>query len=109
MLMIGLLLRDKNKLQRGILQRFIDPLGDSNSKMYIISTSINDFGIGLIQSMWTNKICLLSKKTNIHRMNEKSLGIYERCVTFDGPLQYSESCNKIINSYIYLIYSPCKM
>lgn len=70
------LLKDHRKLQRGILQRFIDPLGGKNA---------------LIQVIWTPNMCFFSRRVNKHLMNDTSVNVYKRVITFDGPDIWSDN------------------
>jgi hypothetical protein len=60
----------------GILQRFVDPKGNKNE---------------LIRGIWSPKICLLERTENIHFLHDLRFGLYERCVTCEGPDYYSVS------------------
>lgn len=60
----------------GILQRFVDPKGNKNE---------------LIRGIWSPKICLLERTENIHFLHDMRFGLYERCVTCEGPDYYSVS------------------
>ena len=60
----------------GILQKFIEPKGVKNEAIRII---------------WSPKVCLLERCENINQLHDKRFGIYERCVTFEGPEYYSKS------------------
>ncbi|KAF0688245.1 Aste57867_20115 [Aphanomyces stellatus] len=64
----------RQKIHNGVLQRFIVPKGSANS---------------LIRAIWTPKMCLLERKTNVRRLHDLRYGIYERAVTFDGADAYS--------------------
>ncbi|CAK4776756.1 unnamed protein product [Aphanomyces euteiches] len=67
-------LYSRQKIHNGILQRFIVPKGSANS---------------MIRAIWTPKMCLLERKTNIRRLHDLRYGLYERAVTFDGADAYS--------------------
>ena len=60
----------------GILQRFIEPKGVKNE---------------LIRSIWSPKVCLLERAENIHQLHDHRYGLYERCVTLEGPEYYITS------------------
>lgn len=66
-----LYLRKKN--YSGILQRFIEPSGIHNE---------------MIRAIWSPKICILERAENVHEIHSERYGIYERCVTFEGPAYY---------------------
>lgn len=57
----------------GILQRFIEPKGTKNE---------------MIRAIWSPKICLLERAENIHHLHDQRYGLYERCVTLEGPEYY---------------------
>ena len=60
----------------GILQRFIEPKGTKNET---------------IRAIWSPKVCLLERAENIHHLHDHRYGLYERCVTFEGPEFYCVS------------------
>jgi len=60
----------------GILQRFIEPKGIKNE---------------MIRAIWSPKVCLLERAENIHQLHDHRFGVFERCVTFEGPEYYSSS------------------
>ncbi len=57
----------------GVLQRFIEPKGTKNE---------------MIRAVWSPKICLLERAENIHHLHDHRYGLYERCVTLEGPEYY---------------------
>jgi hypothetical protein len=61
------------KKYSGILQRFIEPSGIRNET---------------IRAIWSPKICILERAENIHEIHDDRYGLYERCVTFEGPEYY---------------------
>lgn len=60
----------------GILQRFVEPKGTHNE---------------MIRAIWSPKVCLLERAENIHQLHDQRYGLYERCVTYEGPEFYSVS------------------
>jgi len=62
-------LNSKNTYPDGILQKFIDPKGDSNF---------------IIRLQWSPKLCILEKKINNKKIYDKRFNLYERAVTYDG-------------------------
>ena len=58
----------------GVLQRFITPKGEHNFQ---------------IQAVWSPKVTLVYKRTNTYRMKDKTVGVYTRAVTCDGPPHFS--------------------
>eukprot|EP01063_Lacrimia_lanifica_P025170 TRINITY_DN32941_c0_g1_i1.p1 TRINITY_DN32941_c0_g1~~TRINITY_DN32941_c0_g1_i1.p1 ORF type:complete len:718 (+),score=184.68 TRINITY_DN32941_c0_g1_i1:79-2232(+) len=58
----------------GVLQRFVIPKGEHNFQ---------------IQAVWSPKVTLVYKRTNMCRLKDKSVGIYTRAVTCDGPPHFS--------------------
>ena len=69
-------LYQSKKDNHGILQRFIEPKGIKNE---------------IIRAIWSPKVCLLERAENIHNLHDPRYGLYERCVTFEGPEYYSVS------------------
>jgi len=66
----------KKEDSNGILQRFIEPKGVHNE---------------LIRAIWSPKVCLLERAENIHQLHDHRYGVYERCVTLEGPEYYITS------------------
>jgi hypothetical protein len=60
----------------GILQRFIEPKGTKNE---------------LIRAIWSPKVVLVERAENIHHLHDHRYGLYERCVTMEGPEYYYTS------------------
>ena len=60
----------------GILQRFIEPKGTKNE---------------LIRAVWSPKVVLVERAENIHHLHDHRYGLYERCVTMEGPEYYYTS------------------
>lgn len=69
-------LYDHSKTCSGILQRFIEPKGTKNET---------------IRAIWSPKICLLERHENIYQLHDHRFGLYERCITYEGPEFYSTS------------------
>lgn len=67
---------NSKKENHGILQRFIEPKGIKNE---------------VIRAIWSPKVCLLERAENIHNLHDPRYGLYEKCVTFEGPEYYSAS------------------
>lgn len=67
-------LYQSDKRKSGILQRFIEPKGTKND---------------IIRAIWSPKICLLERTENIHHLHDQRFGLYERCVTLEGPDYFS--------------------
>jgi hypothetical protein len=66
-------LYNHRKEVNGILQRFLDP-----------KTTHNE----LIRAVWSPKLCMLERAENIHQLHDKRYGLYEKCVTYEGPHYY---------------------
>lgn len=66
----------KKEDSNGILQRFIEPKGVKNE---------------LIRAVWSPKLVLLERSENIHQLHDHRYGLYERCVTLEGPEYYANS------------------
>jgi hypothetical protein len=64
------------KRKSGILQRFVEPKGTKND---------------IIRAVWSPKICLLERAENIYHLHDQRFGLYERCVTYEGPEYFSVS------------------
>lgn len=67
-------LYDRSKNVNGILQRFIEPKSTRNET---------------VRSVWSPKVCLLERFENIHQLHDQRYGLYERCLTYEGPEYYS--------------------
>ncbi len=65
-----------DKEVHGALQRFIEPKGTKNE---------------IVRSIWSPKVCLLERAENIHNLHDHRYGLYERCITYDGPEYYCTS------------------
>ncbi|EAR86612.2 hypothetical protein TTHERM_00037130 (macronuclear) [Tetrahymena thermophila SB210] len=63
--------------ERGILQQFIDPVGENNA---------------LYRANWCERSCIVSKKVNRKNLFHTNLNIYERCCTFEGHHIFSDEC-----------------
>lgn len=59
-----------------ILQKFIDPYGESNS---------------MIEAIWSPSTCLFTRCVNNKKLNSLNYDAYERAATFDGPAVLSTS------------------
>ena len=73
---LGHFLQRQNEGRSGILQRFIEPNGTKND---------------IIRAIWSPKICLLQRTENIYHLHDQRYGLYERCVTDEGPEHFSTS------------------
>jgi len=60
----------------GILQKFVEPKGTKNET---------------IRAIWSPKVCLLERAENIYQLHDHRYGLYERCVTYEGPEFYCTS------------------
>jgi hypothetical protein len=69
------LYKDKKEVN-GVLQRFIEPKGTKNET---------------VRAIWSPKVCLLERAENIHQLHDHRFGLYERCVTYEGPEYYAVS------------------
>ena len=64
-------LYNREKLNNGIVQKFIEPKGTNNS---------------MIRAIWSPKVCLLERRVNVHKLQDtRRYGMYERAVTYEGP------------------------
>lgn len=62
------------KEDSGVLQRFIEPKGPRNAT---------------IRAVWTPRICLLERRTNVRLLHDSRFGIFERAITYEGPDHHS--------------------
>jgi hypothetical protein len=62
-------LTNKLTLDDGILQKFEDPKGENNLTIRLI---------------WSPKLCIFEKKTNLKPIFDTRYSVYERAVTYDG-------------------------
>lgn len=60
----------------GILQKFVEPKGNKNE---------------MIRAIWSPKVCLLERSVNKLYLHDTGYGLYERCITYEGPEAYSTS------------------
>ncbi|KAL4431687.1 hypothetical protein ABPG74_017316 [Tetrahymena malaccensis] len=70
------LFTDFTEKKSGILQKFIDPYGDSQA---------------VIQAIWSPQLCVFSKRVNYRHLYDKRYDPYERLPTFDGAEMYSRT------------------
>ena len=64
------------KENNGVLQRFIEPKGTKNE---------------VVRAIWSPKVCLLERAENINNLHDTRFGLYERCVTYEGPEYFINS------------------
>ena len=62
-------LNNKPKCDEGILQKFEDPKGEYNT---------------IYRLIWSPKLSIFEKCSNLKKLNDKHYDIYERAVTYDG-------------------------
>lgn len=62
-------LYSRQKVNNGILQKFVEPKGVRNA---------------MIRSIWSPKVCLLERRVNIRKLNDLRFDMYERAVTYEG-------------------------
>ena len=62
-------LNNKPKFDEGILQKFEDPKGEYNT---------------IYRLIWSPKLSIVEKCSNLKKLNDKHYDIYERAVTYDG-------------------------
>ena len=64
-------LYNREKVNNGVVQRFIEPKGTNNS---------------MIRAIWSPKVCLLERRVNCNKLQDtRRYGMYERAVTYEGP------------------------
>jgi hypothetical protein len=66
-------LYSSKKEKNGILQRFVEPKSNKNE---------------IIRAIWSPKLCLVERAENKHLLHDRRYGLYERCVTVEGPEFY---------------------
>eukprot|EP01062_Namystynia_karyoxenos_P071210 TRINITY_DN66619_c0_g1_i1.p1 TRINITY_DN66619_c0_g1~~TRINITY_DN66619_c0_g1_i1.p1 ORF type:complete len:761 (+),score=261.29 TRINITY_DN66619_c0_g1_i1:82-2364(+) len=69
-------LHNRKSRPDGVLQRFVVPKGRNPHNFQI-------------QAVWSPRVTALYKRTNMHRLRDHTVGIYERAVTADGPPHYT--------------------
>jgi len=69
-------LYNREKVNNGIVQKFIEPKGICNT---------------MIRSIWSPKVCLLERRENNHNLQDRRFGMYERAVTYEGAEFYSSA------------------
>jgi hypothetical protein len=62
-------LYNREKVNNGIVQKFIEPKGVSNT---------------MTRSIWSPKVCLVERRINIRNLQDRRFGMYERAVTYEG-------------------------
>ncbi|GBG29825.1 Small glutamine-rich tetratricopeptide repeat-containing protein beta [Hondaea fermentalgiana] len=66
----------REKVDNGILQKFIEPKGTRNM---------------VIRGAWSPKILLLERRENMRHLTDAKYSLYERAVTYEGPDHYSRA------------------
>ena len=93
----------------GVLQKFLVCKGDSQARRSFE-----------IQAVWSPLATLIYKRTNKHRLNDKSIPVADRAATFDGPPHCSEEsivadstkskitdlCEKIVQHFSVTEHKP---
>jgi hypothetical protein len=69
-------LYNREKVNNGIVQKFIEPKGVQNS---------------MVRSIWSPKVCLLERRINNRNLQDRRFGMYERAVTYEGAEFYSQA------------------
>ena len=102
-------LYDRWESNNGILQKFVEP-----------KTTRNE----VIRAIWSPKVILLERSLNIHQLHDHRYGLYERCVTYEGPEFYSTSaplrgpvlagqiqktCEAVVNHISEVTYGQCQI
>eukprot|EP00002_Diphylleia_rotans_P026775 TRINITY_DN5356_c0_g1_i5.p1 TRINITY_DN5356_c0_g1~~TRINITY_DN5356_c0_g1_i5.p1 ORF type:complete len:614 (+),score=120.48 TRINITY_DN5356_c0_g1_i5:49-1890(+) len=59
---------------KSLLQKFVESKGPNNA---------------VIRAVWSPQVCILEKKVNRHKLNDKKHDMSTRAVTYDGADQYS--------------------
>jgi hypothetical protein len=102
-------LYDRWESNNGILQKFVEP-----------KTTHNE----VIRAIWSPKVILLERSVNIHQLHDHRYGLYERCVTYEGPEFYSTSaplrgpvlagqiqktCEAVVSHISEVTYAQCQI
>jgi hypothetical protein len=58
----------------GILQRFVEPKTCNNENIRVV---------------WSPKLCFIERSVNRFYLHDAAIGMYERCLTFEGPEFYA--------------------
>lgn len=74
--MVDKLLKSPTGIPNGVLQRFLDPLGEKNCNHCFTSVSIT--------AKWSPAGCSLAKSESINRLDNLKYDIYHRAPTIDG-------------------------
>ncbi len=77
----------------GILQQFVEPQGPRNS---------------MIRAIWSPKLCVAERRSNIRHIYDRRFGLYERAVTYEGPDHHSQATPLRGNVLSLLIQDVCK-
>eukprot|EP01063_Lacrimia_lanifica_P022087 TRINITY_DN29795_c0_g1_i1.p1 TRINITY_DN29795_c0_g1~~TRINITY_DN29795_c0_g1_i1.p1 ORF type:complete len:812 (+),score=251.78 TRINITY_DN29795_c0_g1_i1:129-2564(+) len=72
------LLHTRNK--NGILQRFVNPKPSTSST----------FNNCLVRCTWSQSVCLVERRTNVHLLTDKKTSRYDRAETFEGDFRNSK-------------------
>lgn len=69
-------LYNRDKVDNGILQKFVEPKGTRNV---------------MIRGIWSPKLLLLERRENLKYLSDAKFSLYERAVTYEGPDHYSRA------------------
>mmetsp|Transcript_54063 Transcript_54063/g.143927 ORF Transcript_54063/g.143927 Transcript_54063/m.143927 type:complete len:589 (+) Transcript_54063:412-2178(+) len=61
---------NRQKVNNGILQQFLDPKGNHNA---------------ILRALWSPQVTVLERRINRNRLFDTKMDIYERAITFEGP------------------------
>jgi len=67
-------LYEREKVDNGVLQRFVEPKGIKNV---------------MIRGIWSPKLVLVERRENLHHLSDQKYSLYERAVTYEGPEKLS--------------------
>ncbi|CAK9085349.1 Small glutamine-rich tetratricopeptide repeat-containing protein beta [Durusdinium trenchii] len=70
-------LYNREKVNNGVLQKFIEPKGTKNV---------------MIRGIWSPKILLLERRENLRHLTDSKYSLYERAVTYEGAEHHSKAC-----------------
>eukprot|EP00824_Muranothrix_gubernata_P002804 TRINITY_DN1338_c0_g1_i3.p1 TRINITY_DN1338_c0_g1~~TRINITY_DN1338_c0_g1_i3.p1 ORF type:complete len:354 (-),score=65.34 TRINITY_DN1338_c0_g1_i3:556-1617(-) len=66
---------NRDKIDNGFIQKFVEPKGARNS---------------MIRAVWSPQVFMLERRVNKHSLFDRRFDVYDRAVTFEGPENRSE-------------------
>eukprot|EP00515_Schizochytrium_aggregatum_P014615 CAMPEP_0202089550 /NCGR_PEP_ID=MMETSP0964-20121228/41396_1 /ASSEMBLY_ACC=CAM_ASM_000500 /TAXON_ID=4773 /ORGANISM="Schizochytrium aggregatum, Strain ATCC28209" /LENGTH=909 /DNA_ID=CAMNT_0048657643 /DNA_START=1 /DNA_END=2730 /DNA_ORIENTATION=- len=102
-------LYNREKVDNGILQKFVEPRGTHNV---------------MIRGVWSPKILLLERRENLRSLSDTKYSLYERAVTYDGaehfsraapvrgsilPISVQEVCKSVVTHVSEVSFRKCNI